>query len=528
MSTLTNRRSHQTTTTTTSSSEYSLEKPNNNAKKIITIIVIGDIGRSPRMQYHTLSLTKHLDEFSLIRIIGLPGESCLDELQQNKNVLIQYLHEIKYIQSLPYLIRAPLRASINFLQLTIELCRRDVNSDIILMQNPPALPTMLSCLITRWYLGSRIIIDWHNLSYKMLQHGGRLPPVLVQIAQKYEEMCSEQCDAHISVTFALKQFLEKKFELPNVSVVYDRSHVEFNQARNFDTSNNLVDFKQQLLQRLCLQDKVLPSSLYEIRNDVAWLLSSTSWTPDEDFSILIDGLKLYASTNTTTTNNSNNSSTMLPRLVVIITGKGPLKKSFEEKFEQFNKGEYGKKVLIYTAWLSHADYPRLLSICDLGISMHTSTSGLDLPMKVVDMYGAGIPVIAMKFKCLSELVQDGSNGYVFSNSQELYSVLKTIFMGFSSSPSSLPSSSPSISGGKGGAGRQRASTPLLDKMRIQVQESENKLGDWEKNWELNAWPVIRQVLDQGRVSVRERLWIFILCGYFIWGWIMFVIWQMRK
>ena len=150
----------------------------------------------------------------------------------------------------------------------------------------------------------------------------------------------------------------------------------------------------------------------------ALIISSTSWTPDEDFSVLLSALVKY---DKECTDNH-------PDIICAITGNGPQKSYYQGKIAELNMTH----VHIITCWLEPEDYPKLLAASDLGVSLHFSSSGLDLPMKVVDMFAAGIPVCARNFKCLKELVIHGKNGCVFDDSDHLGRQFLTMFKKFGS------------------------------------------------------------------------------------------------
>ena len=142
----------------------------------------------------------------------------------------------------------------------------------------------------------------------------------------------------------------------------------------------------------------------------ALLLSSTSWTADEDFSLLLTALDKYQT--------AIHSGKVLPRLLVIITGKGALRRPFEKAALEREVTTW-TDVCVRCHFLSAKDYPTLLGCADLGVSLHTSSSGRDLPMKVVDMFGCGVPVLARGFGCIDELVKHEENGVVFDTGDEL-------------------------------------------------------------------------------------------------------------
>jgi beta-1,4-mannosyltransferase len=103
----------------------------------------------------------------------------------------------------------------------------------------------------------------------------------------------------------------------------------------------------------------------------ALLVSSTSWTEDEDFDMLLSAL-------TALDKIAVEEPSAYPDFVVAITGKGPLRAHYEAKIRQLSL----RRVHIRTLWLAAADYPVLLGAADAGVCLHTSSSGLDLPMKV--------------------------------------------------------------------------------------------------------------------------------------------------
>ncbi|XP_052768943.1 chitobiosyldiphosphodolichol beta-mannosyltransferase-like [Mya arenaria] len=400
-------------------------------RRSVCIVVLGDIGRSPRMQYHAISFLK--SGFT-VDMVGYSGSEVQAELKNNDNMTLHYMKELpSCLKGCPRLVSYMVKVVWQCVTMAAALLLMP-KCGHILVQNPPCIPTFLVAVVTCWLRGARLVIDWHNYGYTIMGLSLGYTQPIVRLAKWYERLFGRFSSENICVTRAMQEDLQTNWGIRS-SVMYDRPPEMFHTTPLNDRHQLFVCLSQQYPAFRPLSGEISNdetaftvangngdsgSDSYYIQTRPALLVSSTSWTEDEDFGVLLSALEDYEATL------SDGQSPDLPKLVCVITGKGPLKEFYREAIESRS----WKHIAFCLPWLTPEDYPLLLGSADLGICLHKSSSGLDLPMKVVDMFGCGLPVCAIHFNCLNELVQHNENGLVFKDSSDLSKCFKDLLHGF--------------------------------------------------------------------------------------------------
>lgn len=344
------------------------------------ILVSGDIGRSPRMQYHAVALDHTLD--NKISIIGHDESDCIPEIQ-----FLRKTEKAAVLNS-----KSSFGILGEFFKLTwfLAFC---VSPKIIIAQNTPSIPT-LSVLVFLYPLlmlrKTMIIIDWHNLSYTIAEKKSKSSFVIGGL-RLTEFISSKLFPKHFCVSKTMQVWLKYNW---NLDAIYLPDYP-------FDSFSNKICNHEILSQFSSCSDMNSESR-------PIFCLTATSWTCDERFDLLWDALLLLDEKFTDGE----------MHFCVFITGKGPMRSAFESKINSWPF----RHIQVLTTWLEYKDYCSLVGSVDVGISLHDSTSGLDLPMKIVDMLGAKTPVIAKNYVCISELVHK-SNGTLFENAEDLADIL---------------------------------------------------------------------------------------------------------
>ena len=358
-------------------------------------MVLGDLGRSPRLQYHAEALALSSVD---VDVIAYEGETPGGILDDRSRITIHVLTSgrARHVPRALYVSHALRRVLAQTWQLLWLLLVHTRKPDVILVQSPPAIPVLAVALLAARVRGARLLIDWHNFGYSVLalRLGPRHPAV--RLARAYERTLARRAHAHLCVSHAMKRTLETEWELRAVTVLHDRPHARFTP--------------------LPAAARAEARRAFGVETHAPLVVSATSWTDDEDFDLLIDALTRY--------DRLVADPARVP-LHVVISGRGARRERFERTLPTF------KHVRVRTVWLANDDYPRLLAAADLGLSLHRSASGVDLPMKIADMHGAGLPVAALDYgPCLTEQIHDGQDGLLFTTPDTLAAHLTDLFKNF--------------------------------------------------------------------------------------------------
>ena len=172
------------------------------------VLVLGDFGRSPRMMYHALSLVQHGYETYVVAYGDTPPISALldasinraadlgkagdgnanagsaqhvhtsevtDQQRSNDSAFkchFHYLSSLKTILSLP--LPWPIRAAIRLAHQCIAVLwiiwvTVSVHTEYIIVQTPPAIPTLFLVQVAAMISGSKVVVDWHNTGWSVLK-----------------------------------------------------------------------------------------------------------------------------------------------------------------------------------------------------------------------------------------------------------------------------------------------------------------------------------------------------------------------
>jgi beta-1,4-mannosyltransferase len=396
------------------------------------------------MQYHALALAVNEGEVDLIGLEGAPVHAALTaEPRLHSHRLSDRAFGSRGSRGVRrFVVLSAARASLQAGRLLTALLRLP-KPDIIFVQNPPAVPTLAVAWLASRMRGAKFIIDWHNLSHAILAvrlgEGHRA----VRALARSERRWARRADGHLAVSDAMATWLRREWGI-KATVVYDRPPAFFSKP---DLAA-AAELWTRLARDLNLGPRRIPI-----------VVCPTSWTPDEDFDLLLEALER---TERKLVGLRGSSDGAAPDLAVLMTGRGDLRPQFEQRLARRNL----HRLAVRTTWLEPADYPVLVGMADAGLCMHQSASGLDLPMKLADFRGAGVPVCVYDYApVVAEALRPGQEGATFHEPGELAAVLGAL------------------------ATADFSAVPKFAAARTWL--AANPAPRWEEQWVEKAWPIFK-------------------------------------
>lgn len=174
----------------------------------VCVVVLGDIGRSPRMQYHALSLAQR---GSCVDLVGYGNTDPPQQVKKENLILCHYLLDYPKLP-LPILVNYVLKTIWQMCTLFFVLMMLKP-ADVMLVQNPPAIPSLFICYLVCLIRRTSLVIDWHNYAHTIMALSVRKSSPLVKITQVVEKFIGRRANANFCVTNAMKKDLKENWNI---------------------------------------------------------------------------------------------------------------------------------------------------------------------------------------------------------------------------------------------------------------------------------------------------------------------------
>ena len=148
--------------------------------------------------------------------------------------------------------------------------------DTILVQNPPAFPTLFVAWLASRLRGARFVIDWHNLSHTIAAVKVGERHRAVKAIARSERRWAKRADAHIDRVEGARGMAGARVQGESRRRL--RSAGRRVHATVADDAASVVG-------------KGSPRTLSSERSRPPIVVCPTSWTPDEDFDLLLEALE---------------------------------------------------------------------------------------------------------------------------------------------------------------------------------------------------------------------------------------------
>lgn len=388
------------------------------ASRRLLIVVLGDLARSPRMLRHAAAA---MQRGVFVELIGFRGRPLPPHMSGARVRAIPSFASMRLEQrGIAALAVAGLRQVLLGAAILMRLLATR-RPDVLLVQTPPLLPALPVILLVASIRRVRVIVDWHNSTAAMVRerYGGR---VVVAIVGWLERWIARRLQYHLTVSSAMSAQLAVASailrDLPPVRFVPAGNRVGFDACAGLHRDAPLIARGE---------------------NAPPLLVAPSSWSIDDDFDLLIEALRV-----------ADERLEEAERIVLALTGYGERRAMVEGEIDRLAL----KRIAVVTGWLVEPDFIALLGSADAGLSLHRSASAVDIPIKIGEMIGCGLPIIALDYgAALHETAGNGTT--FFHTSNELVEALLAV--------------------------ARRQGSPSHQTMA---------LPSWEEEWGRLAWPMI--------------------------------------